>query len=224
MSTRLLLHESNAQLEPYFPLPARFGPWLTWGVALIGVGSWAGAASSVLLSQAPPDRYRLGILQLAERAPARDVLGAGLSLLAFVSYLVSWSVFHSLELRLQGISSMTNLANACAHRLGLLVAAGLFGSGCAMHAALPRTLGVLLASTAALALVEFTTVTWLVHANQQRLMRSSRDLLWLRVKKAGVVAGGLLLCGRYAAPATGIDTPGIGCVRAPRDRLERYAR
>lgn len=210
MSTRLLLHESNAQLEPYFPLPARFGPWLTWGVALIGIASWAGAAASVLLSQPAPDRYRLGVLELAEHAPARDVLGAGLSLLGFVSYLVSWSVFHSLELRLQGISSMTNLANACAHRLGLLVAAGLFGSGCAMHTStpLPRTLRLFLGITCALALLEFATVTWLVHANQQRLMRSSRDLLWLRVKKAGVVTGGLLLCVRCAAAAVGAQSRG----------------
>lgn len=187
--TTRLLHEPHTQLEPYFPLPARFGPWLTWGAASLGIGSACGAALSVYISQPPPGRYRLAISQLPAYASARIILGTGFCLLGLVLFLSSWSVFHSLELRLQGISSRNSLLNRVAYRLGTLVAAGLFASGSVVHASRGPTLAysLLFGITGALALVQYAAITWLVHANQPRLMRNAKDFFWLRVKKAGLI-------------------------------------
>lgn len=213
-STTRLLQEPHTQLEPYFPLPARFGPWLTWGSALLGIGSMGGAALSVYASQPPP--APLSILQLPAFTPAGTIVGVGLCLLGLLHFLISWSVFHSLELRLQGISSRNSLTNRLAYRFGALLAAGLFASGSAVHATHRPSpaFDLLLAATGALALLQFVTLTWLVHSNQPRLMRHGKDFLWLRAKKAGLLALlalGLVRCARArpsraARPAPRVPT------------------
>jgi len=212
MAQTRLLNEPHAQLEPYFPLPARFGPSLTWGAALLGVTTTCGAALSVYVGQSAPARYRLALTQLPAHAPARTILGVGFCLLGLLLFLVSWSVFHSLELRLQGISARNSLANRLAYRLGTLVAAGLFASGSAVHA--PHhahfLFALLLATTGALALAQFCTITWLVHTNQHRLMRHAKDFFWLRAKKGALCAMVLIALTR--------------CVRAPGWRTPPCAR
>jgi hypothetical protein len=204
-STRLL-QEPNAQLEPYFPLPARFGPWLAWAASLIGIGSLLGAALSVYITEPAPGRYRLSIIELASHSPARHIIGVGLCLLGFVSFVVSWSVFHSLELRLQGISNQTSAANKLTYRLGSLAAVGLFVSGSIMQVSgvSPPVLVAVLTGSGAVVLTASTVLTVLINSNQSTLIRNSRDFFWLRVKKGALVSTAIMLivrCVRAAAPS-----------------------
>eukprot|EP00302_Diacronema_sp_CCMP2436_P009493 CAMPEP_0179883656 /NCGR_PEP_ID=MMETSP0982-20121206/28844_1 /TAXON_ID=483367 /ORGANISM="non described non described, Strain CCMP 2436" /LENGTH=252 /DNA_ID=CAMNT_0021778145 /DNA_START=74 /DNA_END=832 /DNA_ORIENTATION=+ len=211
-SARPLLHEPYvpySQIEPYFPLPARFGPWLTWGATLLGVGSVTGGALGVYTTQPPPQRLRLGITQLPAYGPARTALGVGLCALAFLYFVTSWCVFHSLELRLQGIASRNSLANRLAYRLGALAALGLFASGSAVHALgdAPSTHLAMLSTTGAITMLQFCIVTSLVHRNQPRLMRSVRDFLWLRVKMALLLIVDALVLARLVLPLVWAGTP-----------------
>lgn len=183
-STRLL-HDSNGHLEPYFPLPARFGPWLTWSLSLIAMGTLLGTTLNNYLAQPAGARRVLGICTLASQAPARNVLGTAMSAMAFVCFVVSWSVFHALSLRLQGTSLRNSVLNRLAYRSGTLLALMLFAAGCALqNCSLSAQLRLgLLCASAACACVYCGTCTWLVTTNQPSLLRSTRDFFWLRLKR-----------------------------------------
>mmetsp|Transcript_28377 Transcript_28377/g.76461 ORF Transcript_28377/g.76461 Transcript_28377/m.76461 type:complete len:255 (+) Transcript_28377:106-870(+) len=204
-----LLQESNSQLEPYFPLPARFGPWLTWGTGAVGMCSFGAAVLNVYLTQPAPVRYDFTLGALSAASPARDILGTGLCMASFSSFVITWSVFHALELRLQGVSTRSSLANKLAYRLGSLLALSLFASGTLLHiAALAE--GVHLAAltaTACVALVYYATVTSLVHANQAGLLRSTRDFFWLQVKKVLIAFVALVLLVRLVLPTVWARLP-----------------